>query len=106
MLRKLVTFCPVSHADKVREAIFTAGAGHIGNYDSCSFNAEGQGTFRANEDAQPFVGDIGKLHFEKEVRIETIYPVFLEKKIIKAMLEVHPYEEVAYDIYTLENKVE
>jgi dinuclear metal center YbgI/SA1388 family protein len=104
LLRKLVTFCPVDKANEVRGAIFEAGAGYIGNYDCCSFNVEGSGSFRANEGANPYVGEKGKLHYEKEVRIETIYPVFLEGKIIKAMLESHPYEEVAYDIYPLGNK--
>jgi dinuclear metal center YbgI/SA1388 family protein len=104
MLRKLVTFCPTDKAAEVRDAIFLAGAGYIGNYDSCSFNAEGTGTFRANEGANPYVGNIGELHAEKEVRIETIYPVFLEQQILKAMKEAHPYEEVAYDIYPLSNK--
>ena len=102
-LRKLVTFCPLSHADQVREAVFNAGAGHIGEYDRCSFNAEGKGTFRAGEQADPFVGEIGKLHFEDEVRIETIFPSYLQKNVITALLESHPYEEVAYDIYRLEN---
>jgi dinuclear metal center YbgI/SA1388 family protein len=103
-LRKLITYCPVEHADVVRNAIFEAGAGHIGKYDSCSFNCEGTGTFKALEGANPFVGEINELHREHEIRIESIFPFFLENKIVKALLSVHPYEEVAYDIYTLENK--
>jgi len=103
MLQKLVTFCPVQHADKVREAIFMAGAGQIGNYDSCSFNAAGQGTFRAGESANPFVGKTGEMHFENEIRIETIFPAYLQSVVIKALLSAHPYEEVAYDIYNLDN---
>jgi len=103
MLRKLVIFCPMEAADQVRSAIFKAGAGHIGNYDSCSYNLEGQGSFRAGKETNPYVGEKDKLHFEKEVRIETIYPVHLERKIIKSMTEAHPYEEVAYDLYPLEN---
>jgi len=102
-LRKLVTFCPKDHAEKVRNALFDAGAGHIGNYDGCSYNLDGQGTFRAGEGADPYVGEPGKLHFEDEVRIETIYPEYLEKNIIEKMLGSHPYEEVAYDIYPLLN---
>lgn len=102
-LSKLVVFCPVADAEKVRQAIFAAGAGHIGNYDSCSFNVEGQGTFRALEGAQPYVGDLHQLHYEKEVRIEAIFPNYLSGDIIKAMQVAHPYEEVAYDIYTLTN---
>jgi dinuclear metal center YbgI/SA1388 family protein len=104
MLRKLVTFCPDEHAEKVRTALFEAGAGHIGNYDSCSFNNIGKGSFRGDENTNPFVGEKGKFHFENETRIETIYPVYIEGKVIKALLFAHPYEEVAYDIYKLENK--
>lgn len=103
MLRKLVTYCPVDHAEKVREAIFTAGAGQIGNYDSCSYNTEGEGTFRGSEDSNPYVGEKGKLHYEKEIKIETIYPVYKEKAIVNALFEAHPYEEVAYDLFPLAN---
>jgi dinuclear metal center YbgI/SA1388 family protein len=104
MLRKLVTFVPQSHADKVRTALFNAGAGHIGKYDSCSFNMAGKGSFRASANAKPFTGEIGKLHFEEETRIETIFPVFLRSTLIDALMEVHPYEEVAYDIFPLDNE--
>ena len=104
LLRKLVVFCPVGYADKVREAVFAAGAGKIGNYDSCSYNGKGTGSFRGSEDTSPFVGEKGKLHFEEEIRIETIFPIYLEREIISALIEAHPYEEVAYDIYSLENK--
>lgn len=102
-LRKLVFFVPISHAAKVRNSVFEAGAGHIGNYDQCSFNIQGEGTFRGSEDTNPFVGEKGKLHTEKEIRIETVYPVCIEPAVIKAMIDSHPYEEVAYDIYPLEN---
>jgi dinuclear metal center YbgI/SA1388 family protein len=103
ILKKLVTFCPEKHADKVRKALFDAGGGHIGNYDSCSYNTAGFGTFRALENTNPFVGKAYELHKEKETRIETIFPAYIEKKILNALLGTHPYEEVAYDIYTLEN---
>lgn len=103
LLRKLVTFCPHSHAEDVRAAIFKAGAGHIGEYDCCSYNVEGQGTFRAGAGAQPYVGKQDELHVEPEVRIETILPAYLESRVVEALLESHPYEEVAYDIYPLEN---
>ena len=102
--RKLVTFCPTDYAEKIRSVIFEAGAGHIGKYDQCSFSAIGNGSFRANADAKPFVGEINKIHFEEEIRIETIFPDYLEHKIINALKKVHPYEEVAYDIYKLENE--
>lgn len=102
-LNKIVTFCPVEHADAVREIMFKAGAGNIGNYDYCSYNTEGEGTFRAGEGTNPFVGNIGKLHIEKEIKIETIVPSYKVGNVIEAMLAVHPYEEVAYDIYPLKN---
>jgi len=103
-LIKLVTFVPVSHAEKVREALFSAGAGVIGNYDLCSFNVEGFGTFRGSEHTNPFAGKKGEYHREKEVRIETILPSHLKNNVIKALLAAHPYEEVAYDIYPLMNE--
>lgn len=105
-LKKLVTFIPVEHADKVREAVFAAGAGNIGNYDSCGYNLEGTGSFRGNEATNPFVGEKGQIHYEKEIRFETIFPGYLQHKIISALLNSHPYEEVAYDIYPLENNFE
>ncbi len=103
-LKKLVTFIPVEHADTVREAVFTAGAGNIGNYDACGYSSRGEGTFRGNENANPFVGEKGQIHTEKEIRFETIFPGYLQGKVITALLNTHPYEEVAYDIYSLENK--
>ncbi|HSW67909.1 MAG TPA: Nif3-like dinuclear metal center hexameric protein [Bacteroidales bacterium] len=103
VLRKIVTFCPAEHAGDVRTALFNAGAGTIGNYDCCSFNTKGHGTFRALPDANPFVGNMNQLHFEPEERIEAIYPVHNEQAIIQAMIEAHPYEEVAYDILLLGN---
>jgi dinuclear metal center YbgI/SA1388 family protein len=102
-LRKLVTFIPTEHAEKVRQAVFDAGAGVIGQYDQCSYNLEGYGTFRGSEKSNPFAGEKGKLSFEKEIRFETIFQENLQSTIIKALLEAHPYEEVAYDIYPLDN---
>jgi dinuclear metal center YbgI/SA1388 family protein len=103
VLKKLVTFCPIADSDNVRKALFEAGAGMIGNYSECSFNVEGTGTFKAGSGADPYVGEIGKQHHEAEVRIEVIYPVNMERGIIASLVEVHPYEEVAYDIYPLSN---
>jgi dinuclear metal center YbgI/SA1388 family protein len=103
-LRKLVFFVPVDHAAPVRQEIFKAGAGHIGNYDMCSFNAPGEGTFRGSEDSDPFVGEKGTMHTEPELRVETIFPKEREGRIIQALLRAHPYEEVAYDIYPLTNQ--
>ena len=102
-LQKLVTFSPVEQAETVRNALFKAGAGAVGKYNECSFNVEGTGTFTAGEGSDPFVGEVGKNHFEKEVRIEVIFSSFLQSKIIQALMEVHPYEEVAYYIQKLEN---
>lgn len=102
-LVKLVTFCPEQQASFVRQAIFEAGAGNIGNYDCCSFNVSGTGTFRAGEDANPFVGEPGEFHHEAEQRIETIFPSWLTSKVVKALIASHPYEEVAYDLYPLLN---
>lgn len=103
-LGKLVTFCPESHAEAVRLALFNAGAGHIGQYDRCSFSAPGTGSFRPLDQANPFIGKLHELHFEQEHRIEVIYPVHLENKLIAALLKAHPYEEVAYDLYPLKNR--
>jgi dinuclear metal center YbgI/SA1388 family protein len=103
-LKKLVTFIPVDHLNPVREAVFNAGAGNIGNYDSCGFTTEGLGSFRGNENANPFVGEKGEIHAEKEVRFETIFPGYLQGKVIDALIKSHPYEEVAYDIYPLDNQ--
>ena len=103
-LKKLVVFVPHEHLEKVRQAMFGAGAGHIGAYDSCSFNLEGKGTFRGSEGTDPFVGKPGELHQEPETRVETIVPAHLVDRVVKAMVKAHPYEEVAYDIYPLENE--
>ena len=104
ILKKLVTFCPLEFADRVRQALFKAGAGEIGKYSDCSYNLEGFGTFKAGEGTNAFVGQIGELHTEPEVRIETIYPQNIESKLIKTLLLAHPYEEVAYDLYALGNQ--
>lgn len=103
ILKKLVTFVPVSHLQNVQKALFNAGCGHIGNYDSCSFYTEGKGTFRGNEHTNPFVGEQQQFHIEPEARLETIFEAYKEPQIIKTLLSAHPYEEVAYDIYLLEN---
>lgn len=104
LLKKLVTFVPASHHEAVQQALFSAGCGNIGNYDSCSFNLEGTGTFRGNEASTPFIGTPGELSREKEMRIETIFETAHEQKVIAALTAAHPYEEVAYDIYALTNQ--
>jgi dinuclear metal center YbgI/SA1388 family protein len=103
-LKKLVTFVPTADAERVRTALFDAGAGHIGNYDSCSYNTTGVGSFKGDENSNPYVGEKEKLHFEEETRIETIFPKHIQQKVVKALLDAHPYEEVAYDIYPLDNE--
>jgi dinuclear metal center YbgI/SA1388 family protein len=99
-LMKLVTYIPDNHVDKVRDALFNAGAGVIGNYDRCGFTTGGTGSYRAGENTVPFAGEKGKEHFEKEIRFET---VLFSHSVIRALLDSHPYEEVAYDLYNLEN---
>jgi dinuclear metal center YbgI/SA1388 family protein len=113
LLKKIVTYCPDIHLsdgsyvpDVVRSAIFNAGAGYIGNYDSCSFNIRGDGTFRGLEGTDPFIGTKGELTSQKEIRVEVIFPVYKQKPVIDALLSSHPYEEVAYDIYPLDNNFE
>lgn len=102
-LLKLVTFTPHSHVEQVRNALFNAGAGNIGNYDCCSYNLNGEGTFRASQGTNPYVGAIGELHREPEIRTEVIFPAYKKSEIIRALISMHPYEEPAYDIYALEN---
>ena len=102
-LKKLFTFVPVDKAEQVRNVVFQAGGGHIGNYSECSFNAEGTGTFKAGDRTDPYVGEVGKQHHEKEIKIEVIFPSYLEHIIVAAMKAAHPYEEVAYDIVNLSN---
>jgi len=102
-LLKLAVFVPLSHADAVREALFAAGCGKIGNYGSCSYNLNGFGTFKAEEGCNPYCGSVGELHREDEVRIETIMPSYIKNRVIRALLDAHPYEEPAYDIYQLKN---
>ncbi|NEV94109.1 Nif3-like dinuclear metal center hexameric protein [Psychroflexus sp. YR1-1] len=103
-IKKLTTYVPVAHADKVRKALFEAGGGSIGNYDFCSFNSEGVGTFNGNEHSNPTIGEPGKTQFEKEMQIHMTFSAHIQSKLMKALFESHPYEEVAYEIETLENK--
>lgn len=103
LLKKLVTFVPLKEAEKVRAAMFEAGGGHIGDYSEASFGVEGVGTFKAGKGTDPYVGKIGKRHEEQELRLEVIFPEWIEGALIAAMIAAHPYEEVAYDIIPLEN---
>jgi dinuclear metal center YbgI/SA1388 family protein len=101
---KIVVFVPEAHVSEVRSAMSSAGAGHLGNYDSCSFNLGGTGTFRALEGANPFVGKMNELHSENEIRMEMICRNEHIQAVIRAMKKVHPYEEVACDIIPLKNE--
>lgn len=105
-LKKLAVFVPSDHAGSVREALGRAGAGFIGEYSHCSFSVEGTGRFLPGAQTSPYIGEAGRLETVEEVKIETIYPRSLEKKVLSAMLKAHPYEEVAYDIYPLDNEGE
>lgn len=102
-LMKLVVFVPVNDAEKVREAIFIAGGGKIGQYSECSFNAKGTGTFKPGAGTNPYIGEVGKREITDEEKIEVIFPVYLKDKLVSAMTKAHPYEEVAYDLIGLIN---
>lgn len=102
-LKKLFTFVPVENAEDVRKAVFDAGAGNIGKYAQCSFNMDGTGTFMAKEGADPYIGEVGKPVSTREMKIEVVFPAYLEAQIVQAMLDAHPYEEVAYDVVALSN---
>ena len=103
VLQKLYCFVPVDHLEAVRAAVFAAGAGHIGAYSEVSYSGEGAGTFVAGEGAQPFVGQPGSRHTEKEARLEVILPAHLSRTVVAALIAAHPYEEVAYDLVSLAN---
>ncbi|MBI4133283.1 hypothetical protein HY478_01585 [Candidatus Uhrbacteria bacterium] len=100
---KLVVFVPVSHAGAVRGALGEAGAGTIGNYDFCSFTSSGTGRFRPNEKAHPTIGGVGKQEEVEEEKIEVLVPRKILREVIARIKAVHPYEEVALDVYALED---
>lgn len=102
-LKKLITFCPIANSEHVRDALFSAGAGNIGNYSEASFNSNGMGTFKPGDNTHPYVGVSGNLHREDETKIEVIFSAHNERAILLALLEAHPYEEVAYDVLSLDN---
>lgn len=103
-IKKLITFVPKNEADTLRNALFEAGAGSIGNYNNCSFNTEGIGTYKGNEASNPTLGKKGEIHFENETQIAVTFPKHLESNILNALFKTHSYEEVAYEVTTLENK--
>ena len=103
LLSKIITYGPTNNADSIRQAMFDAGAGNIGNYAECSYNSEGVGTYRGLAGTNPYLGTSGESHQEAEVRIETVVPNHLIGKVVKSLIDAHPYEEVAYDIVSLQN---
>lgn len=103
VLRKLVTYVPTAHAERVRQALFQGGAGAIGGYDCCSYNSDGIGTFRAGNGSNPFCGTVGQLHLEPETRIEVIYEQRIERQLLNRLRSAHPYEEPAIDCLPLSN---
>ena len=102
-IKKLQTYVPKPNAEELRQALFNVGAGSIGNYESCSFNVDGEGTYMGNEDSNPVIGIKGELHTENETAISVTFKKHLESKVLKKLFDAHPYEEVAYEISTLEN---
>ncbi len=105
LLKKLSVFVPRTHVETVREALFNAGAGAIGNYDQCSYNTVGYGTFRALEGSDPSIGEVGLQERVEETKVEVVYPVDRERAVLLAMYHSHPYEEVAHDILSLDNSL-
>jgi dinuclear metal center YbgI/SA1388 family protein len=103
-IRKLVTFTIPENAEEVRNALFDAGAGNIGNYENCSFNSKGIGTYMGNEHSNPQVGERFEFVQGDEIKIEVTFEKHLENKILKALFKSHAYEEVAYEIYELQNQ--
>ncbi|WP_400074100.1 Nif3-like dinuclear metal center hexameric protein [Zobellia russellii] len=103
-IKKLTTYVPIKDANTLRDALFSAGAGNIGNYSNCSFSTNGQGSYKAGEQANPTLGEIGKTHYEEETQLSVTFSKVNQAKIMKALFTTHPYEEVAYEVMTLENK--
>lgn len=105
-LRKLVTYTVPENVEKVRKSLFEAGAGTIGNYENCSFNSIGMGTYMGNEQSNPVIGKRYELVETTEVKIEVIFEKHLENKILRTLFKNHIYEEVAYEVYDLQNKIQ
>ncbi|KQS33756.1 Nif3-like dinuclear metal center hexameric protein [Dyadobacter sp. Leaf189] len=103
ILTKLAFFTPVANTQSILDALFAAGAGEIGDYKNCSFRVEGTGTFLPGEQANPVIGTNGQLEEVKEHRVEVMFPTYLQSKMLRVLRDVHPYEEVAYYLTSLEN---
>jgi len=106
VLQKLFTFVPPAGLDKVRDALFAAGAGDISNYSECSFTFPGTGTFKPGEGTNPYSGTVGERQDEQEIKLEVILPAYKRNAVLQALFRAHPYEEVAYDLVNLENEHE
>ncbi len=104
ILNLLHVYVPTEYVEQVRNSLFSAGAGHVGHYEQCSFNIQGQGTFKALEKANPFVGEVGKIHHENEVKLEVVAPNHIIFNVLNAMKASHPYEEIAYGVIELKNE--
>ena len=100
----MITYVPTASGNHLRDALFSAGAGNIGNYSDCSFNLEGLGSFNPSEKSNPTIGEKGKTHFEKEIQLNITFESAKEGRVLDALFKNHPYEEVAYEITTLDNK--
>lgn len=103
LYRKLVVNVPAEHSEKLKEALFKIGCGQQGNYQKCSYSTLGKGQFEPNGEAKPFIGTQNNLEKVEEERIEMIYPAYLQHAVIQAIYENHPYEEPAFDLFSLEN---
>lgn len=103
ILKKLYTYIPEQYSSTVKQALFDAGAGHIGEYSACSFTTSGYGTFKGSENSNPFLGQPNQLQTEKEEKVEVLFPSYLERNILNALFKTHPYEEVAYEVISLDN---
>jgi hypothetical protein len=99
--RKLVVFVPENALDRVRDALFAAGAGRIGDYERCSWYTAGTGTFLGGEGADPAIGEAGREERVPELRLETVFPADQQREVLAALRNAHPYEEPAFDVYEL-----
>ena len=104
-LMNLIVFTPKDSTERVRNALAEAGAGHIGDYDSCSYTTEGHGRFRPLSDADPYIGEANELTVVEEDKVEVVFPVAIKNKVLKALLTNHPYEEPAYNLIALETEI-
>lgn len=103
IIEKLVVYVPIEQSEAVKNALFSAGAGHIGNYDECAFSGLGNGSFRPNEEAHPYTGIAGRRELIQEVRLEVLVPVWLKSQVFSALKQAHPFEEIAHDWLRLQN---